>query len=103
MHGGWQPKGKKADNTGRGTFLSLNHRPRSVLEALEIANSVHTDLTGYARRLEDEPSGGVICLKSEDDSFGHALSCPLQIDKRVGSSSDKGDGVNPIRIPFSKG
>ena len=70
-------KGKKTDSTGRGTFVSLNHRPPSVLEALEIANSVQR--LGNARRLEDEPSGGDP-LKVGDDSFGHALNCPLQID-----------------------
>ena len=71
-------KGKKTDNTGRGTFVSLDRRPPSVLEALEVANSVHR--LGNARRLEDEPSGGNP-LKVGDDLLGHALNCPLQIDK----------------------
>ena len=71
-------KGKKPNSTGRGTFVSLYHRPPSVLEALEGANSVHR--LGNARRLEDEPSGGNL-LKVGDDSLGHALNCPLQIDK----------------------
>ena len=71
-------KGKKTDNTGRGTFVSVYHRPQSVLEALEVANSVHR--LGNARRLEDEPSGGNP-LKVGDDTLGHALNCPLQIDK----------------------
>ncbi len=70
-------KGKKPNSTGRGTFVSLDHRPPSVLEALEVANSVHR--LGNARQLEDEPSGGNP-LKVGDDSFGHALNCPLQID-----------------------
>ena len=70
-------KGKKTDSTGRGTFVSLDHRPPSVLEALEVANSVHR--LGNARRLEDEPSGGNP-LKVGDDTLGHALNCPLQID-----------------------
>ena len=70
-------KGKKTDNTGRGTFVSLYHRPPSVLEALEVANSVHR--LGNARQLEDEPSGGNP-LKVGDDTLGHALNCPLQID-----------------------
>ena len=70
-------KGKKTDNTGRGRFISLNHRPRSVLEALEIVNN--TDRLDSVRRLEDEPSGGDP-LKVGDDSLGHALNCPLQID-----------------------
>ena len=70
-------KGKN-HNTGRGTFISLNHRPRSVLEALEIVNSTHR--LDSVRRLEDEPSGGDL-LKVGDDSLGHALNCPLWIDR----------------------
>ena len=70
-------KGKKTDNTGRGRFISLNCRPRSVLEALEIASITYR--LDNLRRLEDEPSGGD-SLKVGDDSFGHALDCPLQID-----------------------
>ena len=69
-------KGKN-HKTGRGTFISLNHRPRSVLEALEIANTI--DRLDNLRQLEDEPSGGG-SLKVGDDSLGHALNCPLQID-----------------------
>ena len=71
-------KGKKTDNTGRGTFVSLDHRPPSVLEALELANGIHR--LRNVRRLEDAPSGGNL-LKAGDDSLGHALNCPLQIDK----------------------
>ena len=70
-------KGKKFDNTGRGMFISLNHRPRSVLEALEIANTIHR--LDNARRLEDEPNGGDL-LKGGSDALGHALNCPLEID-----------------------
>ena len=70
-------KGKKTDSTGRGTFVSLYRRPPSVLEALEVANSVHR--LGHARGLEDEPSGGNP-LKVGDDTLGHALNCPLQVD-----------------------
>ena len=71
-------KGKRNDNTGRGTFISLNHRPQSVLEALEIVNATYR--LDSVRRLEDEPSGGDP-LKVGDDSLGHVLNCPLQIDK----------------------
>ena len=71
-------KGKKTDNMGRGTFVSLYHRPPSVLEAFEVANSIHR--LGNARRLEDEPSGGNL-LKVGDDALGHALNCPLQVDR----------------------
>lgn len=70
-------KGKKIDNTGRGMFISLNHRPQSVLEALEIVNNTYR--LDSVRRLENEPSGGN-SLKVGDDSLGHALNCPLQID-----------------------
>lgn len=70
-------KGEKHDNTGRGTFISLNHRPQSVFEALEIANTI--DRLDNIRRLEDEPSGGDP-LKVGEDTLGHALNCPLQID-----------------------
>ena len=71
-------KGKKTDNTGRGRFISLNHRPRSVLEALEIVNTIYR--LDSIRRLEDEPSGGNP-LKVGDDTLGHVLNYPLQIDK----------------------
>ena len=70
-------KGKSVDITGRGTFISLNHRPRSVLEALEITNDTYR--LNNLRRLEDEPSGGE-SLKVGDEILGHALNCPLQID-----------------------
>ena len=43
-------KGRKTDSTGRGTFISLNHRPPSVLEALEVANTINSDLV-RGRRL----------------------------------------------------
>ena len=71
-------KGKKTNNTGRGTFISLNRRPRSVLEALEIANAIHR--LNSTRRLEDEPSGGDL-LKAGDESVGHVLNCPLWINR----------------------
>jgi hypothetical protein len=71
-------KGKKINNTGRGTFISLNHRPRSVLKALEIANTTHR--LEKTRQLEDEPSGGDL-LKTGDEPLGYALNCPLGTDK----------------------
>lgn len=70
-------KGKKDNRTGRGTFISLSHRPRSVLEAFEIANITYK--FDNLRRLEDTPSGGEP-LKVGDEIFGHALNCPLKID-----------------------
>ncbi len=71
-------KGKKTDNTGRGRFISLNHRPRSVLEALEIVNNTYR--LDSIRRLEDEPSGGDP-LKVGGEILGHVLNCPLWIDR----------------------
>ncbi|MXV78218.1 hypothetical protein F4X73_06455 [Candidatus Poribacteria bacterium] len=71
-------KGKKENNTGRGTFISLSHRPQSVLEAIEIANIINK--FENLRRLEDEPSGGKP-LKVGEEIVGHALNCPLQIDR----------------------
>ena len=67
-------KGKKTNNTGRGKFISLNHRPRSVLEALEVVNNTYR--LDSIRRLEDEPSGGDP-LKVGDEILGHVLNCPL--------------------------
>ena len=71
-------KGKKKGNTGRGTFISLNHRPKNVLEAFEITNAIHRLKKG--RRLEDEPSGGDL-LKAGDEPLGYSLNCPLWIDR----------------------
>ena len=71
-------KGKKASNTGRGTFISLNHRPRSVLEALEIANAIYR--LNSTRRLEDEPSGGDL-IKAGNEPLGHVLNYPLALDR----------------------
>ena len=70
-------KGKEADNTGRGTFIPLDYRPRSVIEALELANAINRIKRG--RRLEDEPSGGDP-LKVGDNPLGYVLNCPLQMD-----------------------
>ena len=71
-------KGKKIDNTSRGRFISLNHRPRSVLEALEIVNA--TLRLDNVRRLEDEPSGGDP-LKVGNEILGHILNYPLWTDR----------------------
>ena len=71
-------KGEKNGNTGRGTFISLNHRPRTVLEAQEIANTIYR--LNSTRRLEDIPSGGDL-LKAGDEILGHALNCPLWTDR----------------------
>lgn len=70
-------KGKNP-NTGRGAFISLNHRPQSVLEALEIVNNNYR--LDSVRRLEDEPSGGDP-IKVGDEILGYVLDCPLWVDK----------------------
>ena len=70
-------KGKNR-KTGRGTFISLNHRPQSVLEALEIVNNTYR--LDSVRRLEDEPSGGDP-IKVGDEILGYVLDCPLWVDK----------------------
>ena len=71
-------KGKQSDSTGRGTFISLNHRPQSVLEAFEITNTIRR--LDALRRLEDEPSGGDR-LKAGDEPLGYVLNCPLYTDR----------------------
>ena len=68
-------KGKGA-NTGRGTFVCLNQRPQSPLEAFEITNSVIRSNGIY--RLEDIPSGGDQ-IKVGDEIRGHKLDCSLPI------------------------
>ena len=71
-------KGKKTGNTGRGRFISLNHRPQSVLEALEVVNNTYR--LDSVRRLADEPSGGDP-IKVGDEILGYVLDCPLWVDK----------------------
>ena len=68
-------KGKKAERTGRGTFVSLTHRPRSVLEAIEVGNTVHR--VKSTRRMEDGPIGADL-VKIGDGTVGHVLNCPLK-------------------------
>lgn len=64
------------DNTGRGKFVCLNHRPKSLLEALEIANRINRSKS--IRRMEDSPSSGDT-LKIGDDEVGQILECPLKV------------------------
>ncbi len=63
-------------NTGRGKFVSLNHRPESLLEALEIANRINR--SKGLRRMEDSPSSGDT-LKIGDDTVGQVLECPIKV------------------------
>lgn len=63
-------------NTGRGKFVCLNHRPESLLEALEIANRINRSQS--VRRMEDSPNSGDT-LKIGDDEIGQVLECPLNV------------------------
>ena len=65
----------KTENTGRGTFVCLHHRPESQLEALEIAKGIHN--LQNIRRLEEPPIGGN-SIQVGDELIGNALNCPLQ-------------------------
>ncbi|MDE0636889.1 MAG: hypothetical protein OXI43_13715 [Candidatus Poribacteria bacterium] len=75
-------KGAGAD-IGRGKFISLNRRPQSVLEAVEIAKYVNRN--DSARRLEDAPNGGDI-IKIGNDIVGQMLDCPLLLGEGWGVS-----------------
>ena len=65
----------KAQDTGRGTFVCLNSRPKSHLEALEIAKRVQN--LGNVKKLEDPPIGGNF-IKIGDEVVGSALDCDLR-------------------------
>ena len=64
----------KGDNTGRGKFVCLNQRPKSLLEAFEITNRIIRSNGTY--RLEDTPSGGD-AIKMGEEILGSMLDCPL--------------------------
>ena len=64
----------KGDNTGRGKFVCLNQRPKSLLEAFEITNRIIRSNGTY--RLEDTPSGGD-AIKVGEEILGCMLDCPL--------------------------
>ena len=73
----------KADNTGRGTFISLLHQPRSALESVAIGNGIlRIDNT---RTMEDTPIGGDE-LKIGDETVGYLLDCPLPIGEAWAAS-----------------
>ncbi len=63
------------ENTGRGKFVCLNHRPQSPLEAMEIANQISK--SSGTRKLEDAPSGGDIVSVGNVKS-GQMLDCPIK-------------------------
>ena len=64
----------KGDNTGRGKFVCLNQRPKSLLEAFEITNRIIRSNGTY--RLEDTPSGGD-AIRVGEEILGYMLDCPL--------------------------
>ena len=64
----------KGESTGRGKFVSLNHRPSSLLEAAEVAKIIVRN--EGTRRLEDLLSGGNI-LRLGGAIVGQMLNCPL--------------------------
>ena len=66
----------KGDNTGRGKFVCLNQRPKSLLEALEITNRIIRSNGTY--RLEDMQSGGN-AIKVGEEILGYMLDCPLPL------------------------
>ena len=63
------------NNTGRGTFVCLNNRPKSALEAVEIANRIHR--RNSTRKLEDDPNGGNI-ISIGSTTVGQMLDCPIK-------------------------
>ena len=71
-------KGCVAGNTGRAKFVTLNCRPESELEALEIANSIRK--IKNVQKLEVEITGGNL-IKVGDDTIGRVISAPLRQDK----------------------
>ena len=65
----------RTENTGRGTFVCLHHRPNGHLEAVEIAKRIQH--LRDVRKFEDPPIGGNP-IKVGDEIVGSALNCPLQ-------------------------
>ena len=63
------------ENTGRGTFVCLNQRPKKLLEAVEIANQISR--SRGKRKLEDVPNGGDIISIGNTNS-GQMLDCPIK-------------------------
>ena len=62
------------ENTGRGTFVCLNQRPKKPLEAMEIANQISRN--SGTRKLEDAPNGGDTISVGNANS-GQMLDCPI--------------------------
>ena len=66
----------EAENTGRGTFVCLHHRPGSRLEAHEIARDIQN--LQNVRRFEEPPIAGNP-IKVGTEVVGSALDCPLTL------------------------
>ncbi|MDE0400164.1 MAG: hypothetical protein OXL96_20395 [Candidatus Poribacteria bacterium] len=76
----------RGSSTGRGTFISLLHQPRSALESVAIGNGIlRIDNT---RIMEDTPIGGDE-LKIGDETVGHLLDCPLPVGEAWAASRVK--------------
>ena len=65
------------ENTGRGKFVCLSHSPRSILEAIEIANRINR--SNETRKLEDAPNGGNV-INIGSTKIGQMLDCPIKDD-----------------------
>ena len=91
-------KGKKTDNTGKGTFISLKPPPPKVLEAFEIANSVH----GLVTRDDWKTNRAAAIPQSRRRFSWTCTQLPFTDRQSMGCGSDKGDGTHPICISLSK-
>ena len=69
------------DNTGTATFVSLTHRPNSLLEATEVANSI--------LRCDDEEE----TLRVGEDVVGKRVECPVIVGRTWGASRVKSVAV----------
>ena len=67
-------KGKR-QNTGRGTFMSLQRCPHGELEALEIAKGFYR--LKNIRQLDDDTLSGGDPLQIGDEIIGHVVSAPI--------------------------
>lgn len=63
-----------SENTERGVFVCLHRRPRSILEALEIANQINR--IKDIRQLESGITGGNP-IKVGTETLGYAMNAPL--------------------------
>ncbi len=67
----------KRKHDGRGTFVSLNRRPRTEMEAIEVAKSVHVSLSSsHQNQLEGGPFGG-FPIDVGEERIGESINAPL--------------------------